>query len=188
LNKRKKHKKKRGFATKKEGQKWERRFLNKAHADMNMKVSDFIDIYFEDKKSELKERSIRNKKYMIKAHIVPYFGNALTLQDIDFKSNQINIRKTYYRINKKDVITTPKTEQPIRTIDIPEFLAEEIKNYVNKFYKLPENERLFPIVTEVIQHKLKRHCVKAGMKRIRLHSLRHHKIIKKTNFLKIFFN
>ena len=41
---------------------------------MNMKVSDFIDIYFEDKKSELKERSIRNKKYMI-THIIPYFGN-----------------------------------------------------------------------------------------------------------------
>ncbi len=42
---------------------------------MNMKVSDFIDIYFEDKKGELKERSVRNKKYMIQAHIVPYFGN-----------------------------------------------------------------------------------------------------------------
>ena len=98
---------------------------------------------------------------------------ALTLQDIDFKSNQINIRKTYYRINRKDVITTPKTEQSIRKIDIPAFLAEEIKSYTDKFYKLPENERLFPIVAEAIQHKLKKHCVKAGVKRIRLHSLRH---------------
>ncbi len=42
---------------------------------MNMRVSDFIDIYFEDKKGELKERSIRNKKYMVKAHITLYFEN-----------------------------------------------------------------------------------------------------------------
>ena len=52
-------------------------------------------------------------------------------------------------------------------------ISQQLKNYADKFYKLPENERLFPIVAEAIQHKLKRYCVKAGVKRIRLHSLRH---------------
>ena len=42
------HKKKRGFATKKEALEWERDFLNKANADMGMLFRDFVDLYFED--------------------------------------------------------------------------------------------------------------------------------------------
>ena len=37
-------------------------------------LSTFVNMYFEDKKGELKERSVRNKKYMIESHIIPYFG------------------------------------------------------------------------------------------------------------------
>lgn len=33
---------------------------------------------------------------------------ALTYADIDFENNKISINKTYYRKNKKDIITTPK--------------------------------------------------------------------------------
>ena len=40
------HKKKRGFATKKEALEWERDFLNKANADMGMLFRDFVDLYF----------------------------------------------------------------------------------------------------------------------------------------------
>lgn len=45
--------------------------------------------------------------------------------------------------------------------------------YVNRCYGLPDNERLFPIVAEAVQHKLKRACVKSGVKQIRVHDLRH---------------
>ena len=45
--------------------------------------------------------------------------------------------------------------------------------YVNRCYGLPDNERLFPIVAEAVQHKLKRACVKSGVKPIRVHDLRH---------------
>ena len=38
---------------------------------------------------------------------------------------------------------------------------------------MPENERLFPIVQEAVQHKMKRQMEKAGVKKIRVHDLRH---------------
>ena len=55
---------------------------------------------------------------------------ALTVDDIDFVNNQIHISKTYYRMNREDVITTPKTEQSIRTVDIPEFLKNEMATII----------------------------------------------------------
>lgn len=98
---------------------------------------------------------------------------ALTKSDIDFKENRISISKTYYRTERKDVITTPKTEQSVRVIDIPQFLTQEIKDYVDKLYELPDDERIFPIVAEAVQHKLKHNCEKTGVKKIRVHDIRH---------------
>lgn len=98
---------------------------------------------------------------------------ALTKSDIDFANNKLHISKTYYRTERKDIITAPKTEQSVRTIDIPEFLKQEIKDYVDKIYEIPDDERIFPIVAEAVQHMLKNHADKAGIKRIRVHSLRH---------------
>lgn len=46
-----------------------------ANANMDMTLGAFVEIYFRDKAGELKERSVKNKKYMIKAHILPYFEN-----------------------------------------------------------------------------------------------------------------
>ena len=106
--------------------------------------------------------------YLTKAEML-----ALTKEDVDFQNNQISITKTYYRTERRDIITTPKTEQSIRVIDIPQFLTKEIEMYVNRCYGLPDNERLFPIVAEAVQHKLKRACVKSGVKPIRVHDLRH---------------
>ena len=65
----KKKKKKRGFKTKKEAQEWENNFKLSANADMDMKLSSFVEIYLEDKKVELKQRTLRNKRYMIETHI-----------------------------------------------------------------------------------------------------------------------
>lgn len=98
---------------------------------------------------------------------------ALTPKDFDLTNRKVSITKTYFRHKGIDEITEPKTEESIRTVIIPEFLADEIKEYMESMYKLPENERLFPIVSEAVQHVLKRHADKAGIKRIRVHSLRH---------------
>lgn len=95
------------------------------------------------------------------------------MDDIDFTNKQIHINKTYYRVNGKDVITTPKTEQSVRTIDIPDFLNEEIMEYTKRLYKYPHDARIFPMVAEAVQHKMKRNIEKAGVKKIRVHDLRH---------------
>ena len=275
----KKKRRKRGFDTKREALEYEHQKKLNSSKSMDMKLSEFMEVYFEDKQNELKERSKRNKRYMMEQHIIPYFGNqmiseisasqiiqwqnemqkkdfseaylrmvqnqltclfthasriydlqvnpckkvkkmgsfdnrsldfwtveeyekfiqtiepntryfiifeilfwtgcrigellALTKGDIDFQHNRISITKTYYRVNKEDVITEPKTKQSIRMIEIPEFLKQEIKAFVDAHYGMPNEERLFPIVQEAVQHKMKRSIEKAGVRKIRVHDLRH---------------
>ena len=53
---------------------------------------------------------------------------ALRLSDFDMSGNLLHINKTYNRIRKRDVIDTPKTENSVRTIDIPNFLKEDRKS------------------------------------------------------------
>lgn len=98
---------------------------------------------------------------------------AITKADVDFEKNQLRIDKTYYRTEMRDVITEPKTKQSIRTIEISEFLKLEIQNYVDRHFGMPVNERLFPVVQEAVQHKMKRQIEIAGVKKIRVHDLRH---------------
>ena len=72
----KKHKKnKRGFRTKKEAQQYEAEYIRVAKADMDMKLSSFVDIYLKDKEVELKKRTLRNKRYMIDTHVIPFLGD-----------------------------------------------------------------------------------------------------------------
>ena len=272
---------KRGFKTKKEALNYEKEFIRKTAADMKMEMNSFIQVYFEDKKNELKENSIRNKQHMLNKHIVPYFGTrkmneitpaeiiqwqntiqekgysktyermiqnqlnalfnhaqkiynlkenpckkvkkmgksdanklefwtkaeydrfiagiepesedylifeilfwtgiregellALSLSDFDMSGNLLHINKTYNRIRKRDVIDTPKTENSVRTIDIPNFLKEEVQEYAKKHYGFPENQRLFPIVARTLQKRLKKYEALTGVKPIRVHDIRHSK-------------
>lgn len=275
----KKQKMKRGFRTKKEAQQYEVEFKRKAAADMDMQLGSFVEVYFEDKRNELKQNSQKNKKHMIEAHIIPYFGNrkmnevtpadviqwqniiqekkysktyermiqnqltalfnhaqkiynlsnnpckkvkkigksdadsmefwtkqeydkfivtlepgtenylmaeilfwtgiregellALTPKDFDFENNLLKINKTYNRINGQDIITSPKTETSNRIINIPDFLKEEVMEYIKGHYGMPENERMFPIVARTLQKRMKKFMEKAGVKIIRVHDLRH---------------
>ena len=275
----KKKRRKRGFETKREALEYERQKKLSSSRSMDMKLSEFMEVYFEDKQNELKDRTMKNKRYMMEQHIIPYFGEqmlseitasqiiqwqnemqtkgfsesylrmiqnqltcifthasriydlhtnpckkvkrmgnsdsrsldfwtteeyqrfiqtiepgtryylifgilfwtgcrigellALTEGDISFENNQISITKTYYRTGRQDVITEPKTKQSVRTVEILEFLKKEIKDFVDGHYGMPDDERLFPIVQEAVQHKMKRQIAKAGVKNIRVHDLRH---------------
>lgn len=273
-----KHKKRRGFKTRREAREWERLFLGEG-SPKDMVLEEFVPVYFEDKKNELKERTIYIKTLMINSYILPYFGSkrmseitpadiirwqndmmekglaetylrmiqnqltalfthaariydlknnpckkvrrmgradardlnfwtkaeydefisyeepnsryyvifeilfwtgmregellALTKGDVDLANHKIRINKTYYRQNMRDIITSPKTEQSNRTIDIPEFLEEELSEYMSRIYGLQDNDRLFPVVPEAVQHALKRRIDKYGLKKIRVHDFRH---------------
>ncbi|MCX4299911.1 MAG: hypothetical protein OSJ73_23340 [Lachnospiraceae bacterium] len=42
---------------------------------MNIKLDDFVEVYFRDKDGELKQRMIRNKRYMIEHHSISLLDN-----------------------------------------------------------------------------------------------------------------
>lgn len=98
---------------------------------------------------------------------------ALTASDIDFDKKTISNNKSYQRFDKKDVITCPKTPKSKRIISIPDFLLIDLKDYVNSIYGRKEGFRLFPITKAYLEHELARGVKISGMKKIRIHDLRH---------------
>lgn len=275
-----KAKMKRGFATKKEALEWERDFLLRESSSMDMKFSDFVEVYFNDKGLRLKQRSIMTKRTLIETKIIPTFGEkkmneitavdiikwqnlllnqeysptylrmiqnqitaifnhaerfydlknnpckkvdkmgrsnakelnfwtkdefdtfiqgfeegeelyrmiflilfwlgcrvgellALTPADVDLEQGTVSISKTYYRRDKQDFITSPKTESSNRKITIPEFLQKELKDFLDRQYGLEPEDRIFPITDRAIQKKMKQKIEELGMKNIRVHDLRH---------------
>lgn len=121
-----KSKMKRGFATKKDAQQWEREFLEKQSASMDMKFSSFVEVYFEDKAPRLKERSIMTKKTLFETKITPYFGeknmNEITSVDIIKWQNALlnqDYKPTYLRMIQNQITA--------------------LFNYAEKFYDLKDN-------------------------------------------------
>ena len=98
---------------------------------------------------------------------------ALTYEDIDLKKRIISISKSYQRLDGKDVITPPKTPKSNRKITIPPFLAEELKEYCSHLYGIMPNERMFRFTKSYMEHEIVRGIKETGVKRIRIHDLRH---------------
>lgn len=98
----------------------------------------------------------------------------LCIEDIDFKHAKISVNKSYQRINRKDVITPPKTPKSKRIIDCPNILMEIIDSYINTMYKPSKKTRIFEGYTKrIFEHDIDTYSRKAGVKRIRVHDLRH---------------
>ncbi len=98
---------------------------------------------------------------------------ALTAGDFDFERGTVTINKSYQRIDGRDVITEPKTPKSNRVIKMPDFLVEEIKEYLAKIYGLQKNDRVFNITKNYLHREMTRGADAAGVKRIRIHDLRH---------------
>ena len=75
---------KRGFATKKEAQAWEREFLMQKQADINMSFENFVALYEKDVKPKLKLNTWLSKEHIIRTKILPYFGK-LKISEISTK-------------------------------------------------------------------------------------------------------
>ena len=276
---------KRGFATKKEAQAWEREFLMQKQADVNMTFESFAQLYEKDMKPKLKLNTWLTKESIIQKKILPYFGKrklseitakdvmdwqnvirgltdakgkpysptylktvhnqlsalfnhavryyglqvnpaakagnmgveerremlfwtkeeylkfadammdkplsyyafemlywcgiregellALTPTDFDFEAGTVSISKSYQRLKSKDVITTPKTKKSNRVIKMPKFLCGEMEDYLKMFYSTGANERIFSVSKHYLHHEMDRGAKAAGVKRIRIHDLRH---------------
>ena len=276
---------KRGFATKREAQAWERAFLMEKQADVNMSFDSFAKLYEKDVKPKIKLNTWKTKESIIQQKILPYFGKrklseitakdvidwqnemrsltndkgkpfsktylktlhnqlsclfnhairyyglavnpaqkagnmgteekkemlfwtkaeydkfieavmdkpityyafemlywcgirlgellALTPADFDFERGTLSITKSYQRINKQDVITTPKTKKSIRVIQMPPFLCDEIQDYLRRLPGAEDDSRIFPISKNYLHNEMRRGSKAAGVKRIRIHDLRH---------------
>lgn len=56
---------------------------------------------------------------------------------------------------------------------MPDFLCEELKEYIDSLYGVSENDRIFPISKSYLHHEMDRGAKAAGVKRIPIHSIRH---------------
>ena len=276
---------KRGFSTKKEAQNWEREFLMKKQADVDMTFESFVELYEKNMKPKLKLNTWLSKEHIIRTKILPYFKNrklaeitsrdviewqneirelkksdgepysadylenihtqlsclfnhaikhyglqinpaaqaggmggenpkemlfwtkeeymkfidammdkpmlyyafeilywcgiregellALTPADFDFEKKTLRVNKSYQRLRGKDVITTPKTKKSNRIIKMPKFLCEEMREYLQMLYGLKKKDRIFTVTKSYLHHEMDRGAKAAGVKRIRIHDLRH---------------
>ena len=98
---------------------------------------------------------------------------ALSPADIDLDNKIISINRTYQRIGGKDVFTSPKTRKSKRKIPIPDFLCQELSDYIQSRYMLDADERLFPVTKSYLSHEMIRGCKNTGVKKIRIHDIRH---------------
>lgn len=275
-----KQKWKRGFATKKEAQEFEREFLLKQALDPDMTFASMYEIYIEDLKKRIKESTLITKQSIFDHAILPFFGNmrvseiqapairkwqtelmnnpkgysktylktihtqltsfynyahkfygisddpirragpigssvademnywsideymkfregikdkkvsyicfevlywtgiregellGLTSEDFDFESNIIHIRRTFSRVGRKEIISTPKTKKSKRDVPMPDFLAKEIQEYVGQMY-IFKDDRIFPVTKSFLTHEMERGCKKTNVKKIRIHDIRH---------------
>lgn len=270
---------KRGFRTKRDAEIWLRTFLLRKSDDLDMRFSDFIELYREDMSVRLKENTMVTKNNILNTKILPYFGQmpvkditvtkirkwqdemiqkgytptylktinnqlsavfnyaccyynlkenpchkagsmgksragemqywtleefqefedciidkrlswlafrtlfwtgmrigellALTFGDVDLDRKMISITKSYQRLSGKDVITKPKTEKSIRKVTIPEFLAEDFRDFIEDIYDPAPENRIFPVTKHYLEHEMKRGIALSGVKKIRLHDIRH---------------
>ena len=277
---------KRGFATKREAQEYERVTLMSGKGDLSIKFEDFIELYTRDLKSQMKLNTWQTKENILKTKIMPYFKGrkineittsdiiqwqnemirlknkndmplscvylktlqnqlsaifnhavrvydlkfnpvsktrrigrersltevqfwtkedytkfadyimdkpmsfyafevlywcglrlgemlALTPLDFNFIDKTVRVNKSYQCINREDIVTTPKTVKSNRTISMPDFLVEEIKEFVNSQYKLKTTDRIFTLSKTTLHKDLKRGSELLGLKKIKLHALRH---------------
>lgn len=98
---------------------------------------------------------------------------ALTPSDFDFEKGIVSITKSYQRIKGRDLITDPKTPKSNRNIVMPAFLCEEIEDFINMHYYIGPNDRLFDNTKRFYEHEIARGAEIAGVKKIRVHDLRH---------------
>lgn len=99
---------------------------------------------------------------------------ALTPSDFNYEKKTLRIDESYQRLKGRDVITSPKTEKSKRVINVPDFLCEEICDYIKSLYKPAKDERIFASLSKSTLNKtIKTGADAAGVQKIRTHDLRH---------------
>lgn len=121
-------KKKEGFTTQREAKAYEREFLNKAKASVDMTFGSLYQIYMEDCQSRLKPTTYANKEYVIKLKVLPYF-----------KDMPINtIEPSTIRKWQNELLTHENgySQTYLKTVNNQ---LTAMFNFAMKYYKLPSN-------------------------------------------------
>lgn len=98
---------------------------------------------------------------------------ALTPADFDFEKRTVMINKSFQHLNGRDITTTPKTEKSNRTIQMPKFLCDEMQDYLKILYDVGLEDRMFPVTKSYLHREMDRGSKVSGVKRIRIHDIRH---------------
>lgn len=97
---------------------------------------------------------------------------ALTPADI-LPTKRIDINKNYAKVQGQELFLEPKTPKAKRCISIPDFLYDNICEYVSKLYGIEKGDRIFYFTKSALEKEIKRVAEKAGLPPIRVHDLRH---------------
>lgn len=66
-----------------------------------------------------------------------------------------------------------KTPKSNRVVQMPSFLCEEMQDYIKLLYEVQPNDRIFQITKSYLFREMQRGCKETGVKRIKIHGLRH---------------
>ena len=97
---------------------------------------------------------------------------ALTPADI-LPTKRIDINKNFAKVKGEELFLEPKTPKARRCISIPDFLYDNIHEYISKLYGIGKGDRIFYFTKSALEKEIKRASDKAGLTPIRVHDLRH---------------
>ena len=101
-------------------------------------------------------------------------GETLALFPRDILPDKmIDVNKTTSRKNGIDNFYDPKTTKSFRKVPIPDFLYQDIQEYLGKLYEPKDDEQIFYFGNSTLNKNLDYYAAMAGIKRIRVHDLRH---------------
>lgn len=98
---------------------------------------------------------------------------ALQLKDINFAKRYIDVNKSAQYEHGQYIVTDTKTPKSKRHVTMPKFLSDMIKQYIDKFYFIDQNEQVFMTNKQRLKRDLDYYADKANVKHIRVHDLRH---------------
>lgn len=98
---------------------------------------------------------------------------ALSMSDFDLDKKTLRIHKNYQLVKGQEMITKPKSEKGDRVIDLPDFICDEMEDYFASIYKADPGNRIFLFTKYYLHHEMDRGAKESGVKRIRIHDLRH---------------
>ena len=121
----------------------------------------------------------KKSKYYVIWNVLFYSGLrlgellALTRNDISFVNNCIYVDETYARLERKDIVTDPKTDASNRVIYLPVDIMDLLEEYLNKNPDIQGNDRIFQMSHRAVEKALERWIAKSNVRPISPHCLRH---------------